>query len=181
MAPNHSDRPKRRMRGFEPAAGLLRARIRAAGEARGFAVARLLTEWEAVVGPDLAAICRPVKVGYARTKGAEAALGATLTLLTSGAAAPVVQMRLPQIRDRVNACYGYNAIARISVTQTAAAMAAPGLAEAQAAYAPPPAAPDPRLAEQAAGLTEGITDPTLRAALAGLAQLVLISHHPMKG
>ena len=41
--------PKRRGRGFEPASGLLKDRIRAAGESRGFAVSRLLTHWAEVV------------------------------------------------------------------------------------------------------------------------------------
>ncbi len=48
---------------------------------------------------------RPVKVGYPRE-----GLGATLTLLTRAADAPMVQMQLPVIKDKVNACYGYAAI-----------------------------------------------------------------------
>lgn len=179
--PDNQDRRHRRMRGFEPAAGLLRTRIRAAGEQRGFAVARLLTHWAEVVGPDLAALCQPVKVGYGRAKGAEDALGATLTLLASGAAAPLVQMRLPAIRDRVNACYGYNAIARITVTQTSGAVAPVGLAEDAAAYTAPPAVPDPRLAARAGELTEGITDPGLRAALAEIARHILTTSPAPKG
>ena len=89
---------KRRGRGFEPAAGLLKDRIRAVGESRGFAVSRLLTHWAEVVGDEIAAMALPVKVGYGRE-----GLGATLTLLTTGASAPLLQMQLPKIRDKVNA------------------------------------------------------------------------------
>lgn len=160
--------PTRRMRGFEPAAGLLKDRIRAAGESRGFAMSRLLTHWGEIVGFDLARSTRPVKVGYAK-----GGLGAVLTLLTRAAEAPMVQMQLPQIRDRVNACYGYNAISRISLTQTAAT----GFAEGQAEFLPAAKAaapsPDPVVAARASASAAGVQDENLRAALAALAQNIL--------
>jgi hypothetical protein len=159
------------MRGFEAASGLLADRIRKAGEKRGFAVSRLLTHWAEVAGEDLARITRPVKVGYGRE-----GFGATLTLLTSSAQAPMVQMQLPALRDRVNACYGYAAIARITLTQTAPV----GFAEGQASFAPAPkavpprpVAPDPALAARAAETASGVSDEGLRAALAQLAQNIL--------
>lgn len=159
----------RRMRGFEAASGLLADRIRQAGEKRGFAVSRLLTHWAEVAGEDLARITRPVKVGYGRE-----GFGATLTLLTSSAQAPMVQMQLPALRERVNACYGYAAIARIVLTQTAPT----GFAEGQASFTPapkparPPAA-DPALAARAAETARGVQDDGLRDALALLAQNIL--------
>lgn len=180
MATSDSNRGQRRMRGFEPAVGLMRARIRAAGEARGFAVSRLLTQWAEVVGEDIAALCRPVKVGYGRQRDAADALGATLTVLAHGSAAPLVQMRLPVIRDRVNACYGYHAIARVQVTQTSGAIEMSGLAEDAAAFrvGPRVTEPPPEVEAAAGALTAEIADPDLRAALSGLARLVL-SKTPM--
>lgn len=157
----------RRMRGFEAAAGLVRDPIRAVGEARGFAVARLLTHWAEVAGEQTAAITRPVKMGYGRD-----GMGATLTLLVSSAHAPMVQMDLPRLRERVNAVYGYNAVSRISLTQTAPT----GFAEGQASFsaAPKPAtAPDPAIVAQAAATAEGVSDPGLKAALAALAQNII--------
>lgn len=168
--PNPPQPPSRRMRGFEAASGLLADRIRKAGETRGFAVSRLLTHWAEVAGEDLARITRPVKVGYGRE-----GFGATLTLLTSSAHAPMVQMQLPALRDRVNACYGYAAIARITLTQTAPM----GFAEGQASFTPPPKAvparpvADPALAACAAETASGVSDEGLRAALALLAQNIL--------
>ncbi|MCL7465869.1 DUF721 domain-containing protein [Phaeovulum sp. NW3] len=159
----------RRMRGFEPAAGLVKDRIRNAGEARGFAVSRLLTHWAEVVGEDIAAQTRPVKIGYAK-----GGFGATLTLLTIGAAAPMLQMQLPRIRERVNACYGYNAISRVILTQTAPIGFAEGQAQfAPAPKAPPPAAPDPQIRARASETAQGFSDPGLRAALETLAANVL--------
>lgn len=167
---------RQRGRGFEAAAGLLRERIRAAGESRGFAVSRLLTHWPEVVGAEIAAIALPVKIGYGRE-----GLGATLTLLTTGAAAPIVQMQLPRIRERVNACYGYNAIARVTVTQTAPT----GFAEGQVAFgpAPKPAShpPEPEIRREAAVLSGGVQDPALRAALEALGEKVLSRPGQKKG
>lgn len=162
MARSHSpaSSAQRRMRGFEPASALVGDRIRAAGEKRGFAVMRLLTHWAEIAGEDLARITRPVKIGYSRD-----GFGATLTLLTATAQAPMVQMRLPVLRERVNACYGYAAISRISLTQTAHT----GFAEGRADFlhAPPAALPaaDPALHSEATARVQGVQDDGLRAAL----------------
>ncbi len=152
----------RRMRGFEPAAGLLAERIRKAGEKRGFAMTRLLTHWAEVVGEDLSRVTRPVKVGYGRE-----GFGATLTLWAQGAQAPLVEMQKDRIRERVNAVYGYSAVSRVVLTQTD-----PGFAEAPAPYTPPRIpVPIPPAAEQAAA---GVTDPGLRDALARLAANLIL-------
>ncbi|PKP72480.1 MAG: DUF721 domain-containing protein [Alphaproteobacteria bacterium HGW-Alphaproteobacteria-6] len=161
--------PRRRGQGFRAAAALVQAPVRAASEARGFAVTRLLTHWAEVAGADIAAMALPVKVGYGRE-----GFGATLTLLTTGAEAPIVQMRLPQIRDRVNACYGYNAIARIVITQTAPggfAEGRPAFDGAPAASAPP--APDVAALRTATALCRGIGNDDLRGALEALGGKVL--------
>ncbi|THD83854.1 DUF721 domain-containing protein [Aliigemmobacter aestuarii] len=160
------------MRGFEAASGLLKDRIRVAGESRGFAATRLLTHWADIVGEDLARCTRPVKIGYGK-----GGLGATLTLLTTGPMAPVIEMRKEQIREKVNACYGYNAVSRIHLTQTAAS----GFAEGQAAFAPapkpagPPPVP-PQIVARAHEVAEGIHDDGLRHALEALAQNILTRH-----
>jgi hypothetical protein len=159
--------PTRRMRGFEPASGFVKDPVRAVGESRGFAVARLLTHWAEIVGEDLARTTRPVKVGYGRE-----GMGATLTVLTTASQAPMVQMALPRIKDRVNACYGYAAIARIMVTQTAPT----GFAEGQVEFTPAPKAAkvvDPAIIQAAAETADGVQDTSLRAALENLARNVL--------
>lgn len=158
-----------RCRGFALAGGLVQPQIRKASESRGFTVSRLVTHWAEVVGEDVARLCRPVKVAYGRT-----GMGATLTLLARGAAGPMLQAQLPAIRDRVNACYGYTAISQIRLTQTSAT----GFAEGAAAYAPAPradtaSAPSEDAERAARAATEGVTDPDLRAALAGLGARIL--------
>ena len=164
----------RRRRGFERASGLLVERVRTAGESRGFAVARLLTHWAEVVGPEVAAVARPVSVGYARGGG----LGATLTVLTTGAHAPMLQMQEPVLREKVNACYGYAAISRIRFTQTAPTGFAEGQAVFAAAQKRAPAAPSPQVMARAADLTSGVQDDSLRAALEQLAANVINRNNP---
>jgi hypothetical protein len=156
------------MRGFEPAAGLVKDKIRAAGESRGFAVARLVTHWSEVVGPEIAAHASPVKIGYGRE-----GIGATLTLLVDGPMAPMIDLSRERIREKVNACYGYNAISRIHITQTAAT----GFAEGQAVFAPAPKParpqPSPEVTAKAHLATEGVADAGLRDALEELARNIL--------
>jgi hypothetical protein len=160
------------MRGFEPAFGLMKDAVRSAGESRGFAVARLLTHWAEVVGEDMARKTRPVKIGYGK-----GGMGATLTLLVKAPEAPMVQMALPQLKERVNAVYGYAAVNHIHLTQTAAT----GFAEGQAEFTPAPKpakTPDPASAAKAQAVAKDVTDPSLRLALELLAQNILTRSRP---
>lgn len=153
-------------RGFLQTSTLLEGRIRVASETRGFGESRLLTHWAEIVGDEVAALARPVKISYAQR-----GIGATLTVLTTGAQAPMLEMRLPQIRARVNECYGYNAISRVRLTQTAPT----GFAEGQAEFTPAPrrtpaqARPSP----EAQAMAEDVGDPGLRHALSQLGANVL--------
>lgn len=150
---------RRRSKGFRMAAQLIAPQIRQGAEKRGFAVARLLTEWREIVGPEMAGMTRPLRVSYAKS-----GMGATLVLLVSGARAPLIQMQADVIRARVNACYGYNAITRISLTQTAPQ----GFAEGQADFAHAPrrkdAPPAPAALAEAERVAAGFGDPRLAEA-----------------
>lgn len=169
MAPRQST-----TRGFKRTASLVSDQIRRTGESRGFAVSRLLTHWVEIAGPDIAAIARPVNVSYGK-----GGFGATLTVLTTGPQAPMLEMQKEKLRERVNAVYGYNAISRVRITQTAST----GFAEGQVSFdAPRPNAPppptDPRILAQAAQETGDIRDTGLRAALEQLARNVLSKSKP---
>jgi len=121
------------------------------------------------VGEDIARIARPVEVSYGRQ-----GMGATLSVLTTGAQAPMLEMQKERLREKVNAVYGYNAIARIRITQTAST----GFAEGQADFSHAPKAkvmpaPDPVIARSAVAVAEGVGDEKLRAAIESLARNVL--------
>jgi hypothetical protein len=165
MDAEHEARPVRRKgfgRGFTRAAAALTPALRAAAGARGFAEHRLLTDWDAIMGPELARLCRPVKVDHRPRKGAEG-LGGALVVAAEGAAAMEAAHLAPQIIERVNRAYGYRAVARLRVAQNGAGWGA--LAEDAAPWSgPPPAAfaspPSPAIC--------AIADEGLRAALARL-------------
>ncbi len=155
-------------RGFKRTATLLNDQIRRAGESRGFAVSRLLTHWAEIVGQDTAAIARPVNVGYGRN-----GMGAILTVLTTGPQAPMLEMQKEQLRGKVNAVYGYNAISRVRITQTAPT----GFAEGQASFdhKPKQAKPEikPEIMAEAGRVSQDVHDEDLRAALERLGRNVL--------
>ncbi|WP_121061435.1 DUF721 domain-containing protein [Chachezhania antarctica] len=163
MAPRPSS-----TRGFKRTASILDTKIRKAGESRGFAVSRVLTHWEEIAGPEIAKMAKPVKVNYGR-----ASFGATLTVLTTGSMAPMLEMQKDRLRERVNAAYGYNAISKVLITQTAPT----GFADGQhpfAARPPDETEPDTKHVEaSAARAAEGVADEGLRAALERLGRGVL--------
>lgn len=156
-------------KGFKRSGALLGAQIRKASETRGFAVSRVVTHWPEIAGEEIASICRPVKVSYARQ-----GFGATLVVLTTGAQAPMLEMQKEKLRERVNTAYGYNAIARVQITQTAPT----GFAEGQASFEhrPRPAAkpaPSEMTVAAAAKLAQPVGDDGLREALETLGRNVL--------
>jgi hypothetical protein len=161
---------KHRARGFQRASGLVQPRIREASEKRGFAISRLLTHWAEVVGPEFADMTRPVDISYGR-----GGFGAILTVLTTGAQAPMLQMQDAKLKARVNACYGYNAISRIRITQTAPT----GFAEGKASFdhkpkkQPTPETFSPATQRVARTLVTDVTDTDLQQALERLAGNVI--------
>lgn len=155
-------------KGFARAGRLLQGQIRRAGESRGFSVSKLLTHWEEIMGPDIACISVPVHVRYGRQ-----GLGATLTLLTTGANAPLLEMQKEQIRAKANACYGYNAISRVAITQTAPT----GFSEGQVLFRRKEKSKttplSPQTLQAAAKMTGEVEDNSLKQALERLGQNIL--------
>jgi hypothetical protein len=129
-------------------------------------VARLLTHWSEIVGEEIAGVAQPIEVSYGR------GFGATLTVLVAGAHAPIVEMQKERLREKVNACYGYNAISRVRITQTART----GFAEPQSGFSHKPSEPPPEIAEAAQRTVEGVSDDTLRSALEALGRNILSAH-----
>jgi len=81
---------------------------------RGFADADVITHWPTIVGTDLAAMAYPLSLKY--TRGAQRS-GATLLIrVASGAAATMLQLKAPQIMERVNHYFGYRAVAHVQVS-----------------------------------------------------------------
>lgn len=125
--PRQDDRPARPRRptGFAPAARYLAANLGKAAARRGLTETRLLTDWAEIAGPVAGAVCTPVGV---TRRGRN--LGGTLELRAMPGRGPEIEMMAPQIVERVNACFGYRAVARLRLVQEAA----PGFAEPPAGF-----------------------------------------------
>lgn len=82
---------------------------------RGFIEARLIQRWADVVGPDLAAVCQPEDLRFPRATGGRRR--GTLHLRVGGGRAVEIQHAIPTIIARVNQVFGYQAVARVTLTQ----------------------------------------------------------------
>lgn len=143
---------------------------KAAGK-HGFAEKDVLLRWREVVGEALANVCRPVNVSYGARKSG---LGATLTIAAEGAHAPEIAHETSRIIERVNRFYGYAAVSRIRLTQTAT-----GFAEPAASFRPAPEPADRRVAEgNAEAMASGIENDEFRAALVALGASILTRRKP---
>jgi hypothetical protein len=99
---------------------------RKAFEKFGFSAATLIMDWPTIVGGDTAHYTQPERLKWPRLAGeadAEGTVpqqtrsGATLLLRVDDARALDVQYKSRQIIERINAYFGYNAIAEIRIVQ----------------------------------------------------------------
>ena len=129
---------------------------------RGLGEARLLKDWASIIGADLAEHATPTKLSFPRGERRDG----TLKLRVSPGVATELQHREPQILERINAFFGYRAVARLSLVQ------GPPLRGAD--RRPPP--PRPLAAAESAALEKrlaGVVDPALRGALERLGRAVI--------
>jgi hypothetical protein len=86
---------------------------RAAFRRFGFVQSSVVSRWDEIVGARYAAVSAPELIRFPLGKKADG----TLELLVEGAHAPMMQHVFPEIIERVNRFFGYNAIARIKMRQ----------------------------------------------------------------
>ena len=122
-APNPAKKPffaARAVGSFVP--GLTRK----AFEKFGFSAATLITDWPAIVGHDLAKQTSPEKLKWPRqpevadaegAKTSKTRQGATLFMRVEGSRALEIEYQRAQIAERVNAYFGYRAVADIRIVQ----------------------------------------------------------------
>ena len=98
---------------------------RKAFEKYGFASAALLTEWADIVGSEIASFTAPERLKWPRgveaygevEDGAQGRPGATLVLRVDGSRAIELQHKAHQIIERINATFGYRAVAELRFIQ----------------------------------------------------------------
>ncbi len=129
---------------------------------RGFGEAQLIAQWPATIGEQLAGSTMPERLRFHRGERRQG----TLHLRVSPAAALEVQHREPVLLERINAFFGYAAVARLALRQGPIPKAA----------APSRRSLRPLTDAQRDGLDRrlaGIEDPALKAALLRLGEAVL--------
>jgi hypothetical protein len=146
---------------------------RKAFEKYGFSSAALLTDWAAIVGGEIASYTQPERLKWARgveaygevEHGAEGRPGATLVLRVDGPRAIELQYKSRQILERINAYFGYRAVAEMRFVQAPIERRRRPTATLQPSAIAAPASPSADIA--------AVTDDALRAALARLQANVL--------
>ncbi len=79
----------------------------------GFVQSSVVTRWPEIVGPTHARVCAPEAIRFPPGEKSEG----ILQLVVSAAHAPLIQQVVPEIMERVNRFFGYNAVARVKIRQ----------------------------------------------------------------
>ena len=87
----------------------------------GFAYAELLSQWEAIVGSELAMVSAPERIRWPRRGDGEEDRGqpggGTLVVRAIEGRALELQYMAPRIIERINGYYGYSAVAKLKILQ----------------------------------------------------------------
>lgn len=124
----------------------------------GFADGRIFSQWQQIVGKDVAQVARPQKLN-----------NNTLTLsVPNGAVAMEVQHQSIQLIERINSHFGFQAVKKIRTLQT--------YMELEPAPQAETIKPDQGARIRAAAQVEDVKDDTLRDALSRLGSYVEMLH-----
>lgn len=97
---------------------------KAAFARHGFAQGEVVSNWAAIAGDELAAYSAPERIRWPRAAGPDAQKeGGTLVVRAAPGRAIDLQYAAPRIIARVNAYFGYAAIASLKVVQASGAVA----------------------------------------------------------
>src|SRR3546814_428882 len=86
---------------------------RAAFRRFGFVQSSIVTRWGDIVGHTYAEVSAPESIRFPAGQKA----GGTLSLVVASGFAPMMQHVLPEIVERVNRFFGYNAVAKVAMRQ----------------------------------------------------------------
>jgi len=125
----------------------------------GFVQSSVVTRWPEIVGPRHAKVCAPESIRFPPGSKSDG----IMQLVVVPAHAPIIQHVIPEIIERVNRFFGYNAVAKVKLRQ--GEVKPPPASQAKAA--PPSLRPVPlELSES----LRDIGDPELREVLESLAR-----------
>ncbi|OYZ36001.1 MAG: hypothetical protein B7Y31_10720 [Novosphingobium sp. 16-62-11] len=155
-------KPYERPRGGEARqiADLMPAIGRTAFRRFGFVQSSVVTRWPEIVGERNARNCMPESIRFPPGEKSEG----ILQLVVSPAHAPMIQHVIPEIIDRVNRFFGYNAVVKVKIRQGAVQAPKP---KGEPRTAPPSLKPIPM---ELGDSLRDIGDPELRTVLESLAR-----------
>ena len=152
MAANKRSHPK-------PLADLVAVCVADAFARQGFTSCEIVTHWDDIVGPEIAALAEPIRMQWVRSRDPDESPPATLVLRVEGPAAIEIQHMSGVIVERVNRYLGWQAVGGLALRQ------APLMRRSRKP-------PRPKIDEDAAAAITakmtGIADPGLRTALGRL-------------
>ena len=125
----------------------------------GFVQSSVVTRWPEIVGPTHARSCTPEAIRFPPGEKSDG----ILQLVVTPAQAPLIQHVIPEIIERVNRFFGYNAVSRVKLRQ--GAVKPPE--DKRPAKAPPSLKPIPM---ELGDSLRDIGDPELRTVLESLAR-----------
>ena len=159
--PRKTARPYERPRGRGASAiGDLTPQVgRTAFRRFGFVQSSIVTRWPEIVGDRHAQVSSPEAIRFPPGEREEG----ILQLVVMPAHAPIIQHVIPEIIERVNRFFGYNAVSRVKLRQGAVKPRNAG----EPAKAPPSLKPIPM---ELGDSLRDVGDPELRAVLEGLAR-----------
>jgi len=131
---------------------------RAAFRKFGFIQSSIVTRWAEIIGQRYATLTAPESIRFPAGRRS----GGTLHLTVASGHAPMVQHIVPEIIERVNRFFGYEAVTRVTLKQGTVTPAEPE-------RRPPPVMLRPVPQELGEGLRE-VSDPELRAVLESMAR-----------
>jgi hypothetical protein len=124
----------------------------------GFVQSSVVTRWPDIVGPRHARICTPESIRFPPGEKHDG----ILQLVVVPAHAPIIQHVIPEIVERVNRFFGYNAVAKVKIRQGEVKAPPPSRPKAPPSLKPVPIELGDSLRD--------IGDPELRAVLESLAR-----------
>ncbi len=106
----------------KPLSDLLVNVLKPAMQQHGLATSQLITRWAEIAGPELARVTQPLRATWPRGEDSGSLnhgqpLSGTLVLQVEPAFALDVQHEAQHILERVNALYGWKAMAKLSLRQ----------------------------------------------------------------
>lgn len=156
--PGRTDESHARIGGPRAIADLMPRIGGAAFRRFGFVQSSVVTRWAEIVGERTAAISEPESIRFPTGTKAQG----TLSLTVASGYGPIIQHVLPDIIERVNRFFGYEAVTKVTIRQGEIAVREPE-------RRPPPANLRP-LPKDLGDSLRDIGDPELRSVLEAMAQ-----------